>query len=95
MLHLIYPASKPWREKSETLLTLMNSSGVVVSECLVKIPCGGSHLCMVGEVFGPKATDQAGSSSYVLIRDVGCRLFGYHALIHPDGAFSFDHMFGF
>ena len=29
------------------------------------------------------------------VRDTTCRLFGYHGLVHPDGGFSLDHMFGF
>jgi hypothetical protein len=31
----------------------------------------------------------------VMIRDVTCRLFGYHGLVNQEGAFSLDHMFGF
>jgi hypothetical protein len=32
---------------------------------------------------------------YMLIRDLTCRLFGYHGLLHGEQAFSLDHMFGF
>ena len=38
---------------------------------------------------------RAGDGAYVLIRDTTCRLFGYHGLLHPEGSFSLDHMFGF
>ena len=33
--------------------------------------------------------------SDLIVRDVTCRLFGYHGLLGRDGAFSLDHMFGF
>ena len=36
----------------------------------------------------------AGAQCYVVIRDVTCRLFGYHGLT-SGAAFSLDHMFGF
>ena len=32
---------------------------------------------------------------YVVVRDTICRLFGFHTLLRPDGAFCFDHLFGF
>jgi len=31
----------------------------------------------------------------VLVRDLTCRLFGYHGLMDDAGGFSLDHMFGF
>jgi hypothetical protein len=37
----------------------------------------------------------AGANGYVLVRDVTCRLFGYHGLMDDKGGFSLDHMFGF
>ncbi len=33
-------------------------------------------------------------ASPVIVRDVTCRLFGYHGLMRAETAFSFDHMFG-
>ncbi len=33
-------------------------------------------------------------ASRVIVRDVTCRLFGYHGLMHGDTAVSFDQMFG-
>jgi hypothetical protein len=48
----------------------------------------------VSETFAAEDIRQAGEGGYVIIRDVTCRLFGYHGLISAD-AFSLDHMFGF
>jgi len=95
LLHIIYPASMPWREKSATTMTLINSSGVEVTSCAVEIPCGGSRLLYARDMFGPEAIARASPSGYISVRDFGCRLFGYHALVHSDGAFCLDHMFGF
>ena len=95
LLHIIYPASKPWREKSQTKIRLMDSLGDEIANHEINIPCGGSRLVSVREVFGRTTIGGEGSIRYVLINDAGCRLFGYHALIHPTGAFSLDHMFGF
>jgi hypothetical protein len=36
-----------------------------------------------------------GDGAYVIIRDLSCRLFGYHGLLNGDDSFSLDHMFGF
>jgi len=47
------------------------------------------------EHFGDALLRDAGPDGYVLIRDVTCRLFGYHGLMTDAGAFSLDHMFGF
>ena len=41
------------------------------------------------------ARERAGAGAYVIIRDVTCRLFGYHGLVGESGAFSLEHMFGF
>jgi hypothetical protein len=95
LLHIIYPASMPWREKSATTMTLMDSSGAEVASWGVEIPCSGSRLLSARDMFGSKAINRASPSGYISIRDSGCRLFGYHALVHPDGAFCLDHMFGF
>ena len=95
LLHIIYPASMPWRDKSATMVTLIDSSGVEVANFAVEIPCGGSRLLDAKDMFGPEAIARAGSWGYISVRDFGCRLFGYHALVHRDGAFCLDHMFGF
>ena len=47
------------------------------------------------ETFDAKDRKTAGAGAYVMIRDVTCRLFGYHGLINDGQAFSLDHMFGF
>lgn len=95
MCHLIYPASTPWHAVSETDLILFDATGAEIARRNVAIPCGGSLLWRASEMFEPEVLEAAGANSYVLIRDVTCRLFGYHGLEGGDGAFSFDHMFGF
>jgi hypothetical protein len=46
-------------------------------------------------MFPDAERDRAGDGAYVLVRDVTCRLFGYHGLLGEGGAFCLDHMFGF
>jgi hypothetical protein len=48
----------------------------------------------VNETFSADERGQAGEHGYCIVRDVTCRLFGYHGVIGPR-AFSLDHMFGF
>ncbi len=93
--HLIYPASTPWHAKSDTKLILHNGKGEPIATREVQIACGGSLLWRVSEMFEADEVEAAGETGYVLIRDVTCRLFGYHGLVNGDSAFSFDHMFGF
>ena len=92
--HLVYPASKPWRPRSDTSLSLMDANGSEVDKQNVAIPCSGSLLWRVDEVFDAAALARAGDGAYVLVRDATCRLFGFHGL-RTANAFSFDHMFGF
>src|SRR5260221_390335 len=42
MCHLVYPASRPWHETSDTALMLMSSQGQEVARRNLRIPCGGS-----------------------------------------------------
>lgn len=99
--HLIYPASMPWHEASQTRLTLFDGAGNEVAARDVAIPCGGSLYWRLSEMFDADERARASEtgpagSGYVMIRDTSCRLFGYHGLIAEDGsAFSLDHMFGF
>ncbi len=93
--HLIYPASTPWRETSETALELHDAAGAKIAESSLAIPCSGSRLWRVSEHFAKTDIAKASGGGYVLIRDRSCRLFGYHGLAEPDGRFSLDHMFGF
>lgn len=93
--HLIYPASTPWRPKSDTALILTSSQGEEISRAQIAIPCSGSHHWRVSETFEAKALEAAGDGAYVTIRDTTCRLFGYHGLVCGETAFSLDHMFGF
>ena len=43
MCHLIYPASTPWYETSDTCLLLHDGEGAEVAAQTVNIPCGGHH----------------------------------------------------
>jgi hypothetical protein len=93
--HLIYPASTPWHANSDTSLELHDASGTKIAEAELAIPCSGSRLWRVSEVFAAADIAKAANGGYVLIRDRTCRLFGYHGLRAADGRFSLDHMFGF
>ena len=95
LCHLIYPASTPWHELSHTQILLFDGTGKQTAERDIAIPCGGSHLWHYSEMFTAADRKAAGDGAYVVIRDKTCRLFGYHGLLGPDGAFSLDHMFGF
>jgi hypothetical protein len=93
--HLIYPASTPWHSHSATEIQLFSKEGKLTSKNHLKIPCGGSSYWRVREMFSAQELKSAGESSYILIRDETCRLFGYHGLIDAQERFSLDHMFGF
>jgi hypothetical protein len=95
LCHLTYPASTPWHAKSDTQLILTSNQGQEIAKATVAIPCNGSYHWRVSETFEAKALEAAGEGAYVLIRDTGCRLFGYHGLIMGESSFSLDHMFGF
>lgn len=96
LCHLMYPASVPWHETSDTSLTLMHRDGHEIAKRAVRIPCHGSLLWRVSAMFTPDERAAAGDHAYVLVRDTTCRLFGYHGLLSAkDAAFSLDHMFGF
>ncbi|WP_193367483.1 hypothetical protein [Pelagibius marinus] len=93
--HLIYPASTPWHARSETHLMLYDQDGQQIAEHEVQIACGGSLLWQPADFFSAADMRKAGPAGYVIIRDMTCRLFGYHGLMNGEKAFSFDHMFGF
>ena len=93
--HLVYPASTPWHPRSSTDLTLLDATGREVARRRVEIPCGGSLFWRYQETFSAAERATAGSEAYIVIRDVTCRLFGYHGLAGTGGRFSLDHMFGF
>lgn len=95
LCHLIYPVSSPWHEQSETQLILCDGEGVEVACRWVAIPCSGSLLWYYQDMFNEDERARAGQDAYVLIRDLTCRLFGYHGLLHGEEAFCLDHMFGF
>ncbi|OJX09421.1 MAG: hypothetical protein BGO77_05585 [Caedibacter sp. 37-49] len=93
--HLIYPASLPWYKESSTDLQLYNPEGRQVANHFIKIPCNGSFYWRYSEIFTSQERQQAGENAYVIIRDLTCRLFGYHGFYEAKGHFSLDHMFGF
>ncbi|MFT8646413.1 hypothetical protein [Gluconacetobacter sp.] len=92
---LIYPASANWRPWSRTVLSLHDGQGQAVAKADLEIACSGSAMVWPHRLFGAAAIARAGMGGYVMIRDVTCRLFGYHGVMRADGAFSLDHMFGF
>ena len=93
--HLIYPVSAAWHATSTTDLILTSASGHEIARHRLAIPANGSRLWRASEIFGWEALNRAGPGGYVLIRDMTCRLFGYHGLVNGETAFSLDHMFGF
>ena len=92
---LIYPASGPWHAGSSTMLLLHDGTGALVAEAPLTIACSGSVIVWPHTTFDVTALAAAGPDGYVLIRDLTCRLFGYHGLMDNAGGFSLDHMFGF
>lgn len=95
MCHLLYPASMPWAEKSSTDMNLFSAKGELIATTRIEIPCGGSHHIRYSTLFDVDTRNRAGDNAYVQIRDVTCRLFGFHGLIRPGVAFCLDHMFGY
>jgi hypothetical protein len=95
LCHLVYPASTPWHATSSTDLILNAGDGTEVARQRVAIPCGGSLFWRYHEMFDRRDRQRAGDRGYVIVRDVTCRLFGYHGLVTDTGRFSLDHMFGF
>jgi hypothetical protein len=92
---LIYPSSAKWHARSTTELQLHDGGGRVIATETIHIACSGSCMVWPHEVFGASTIAAAGPTGYVLVRDVTCRLFGYHGLMDGAGGFSLDHMFGF
>jgi hypothetical protein len=92
---LIYPASAAWHPRSTTELQLFDGAGRKIACETIRIACSGSAMVWPHEIFGAAMLMAAGANGYVLVRDVTCRLFGYHGLMDDKGGFSLDHMFGF
>jgi hypothetical protein len=95
MCHLLYPASMKWADASSTDLNLFSSQGEQVAATRIEISRGGSRHFRYSELFSDADRSAAGENAYIQIRDVTCRLFGFHGLLRPDTAFSLDHMFGY
>lgn len=94
--HLIYPSSSGiWRNHSATSLVLHDASGNEIASQHIQIAQNGSLFWRYSEMFDAADRRAAGEGAYVMIRDVTCRLFGYHGLVNDGGGFAFDHMFGF
>ena len=92
---LIHPASVEGTDTSETVLLLHAANGALLAQTTIRIAPNGSFMVRPQELFEASHLDHAGEGGYVLIRDLTCRLFGYHGLENGEGAFSLDHMFGF
>nr|WP_294917978.1 hypothetical protein [uncultured Neokomagataea sp.] len=92
---LIHPASVEGTHSSSTTLLLHSTDGHLIAETTITIPPSGSYMVRPHELFDGAHLEQAGVGGYVLIRDLTCRLFGYHGLENLEGGFSLDHMFGF
>lgn len=93
--HLVYPASTPWHKTSSTDLILTSHGGKEIAKAHMAIPCSGSRFWKASDMFTLEQFQAAGEGGYITIRDVTCRLFGYHGLMNGENAFSLDHMFGF
>jgi hypothetical protein len=94
--HLIYPSSAAiWHARSTTSLVLHDGQGREIAQRDVQIAQNGSLFWRYSEMFEVAERRAAGEGAYVMIRDVTCRLFGYHGLVNEAGGFAFDHMFGF
>ncbi|QDH15807.1 hypothetical protein E3E11_08025 [Oecophyllibacter saccharovorans] len=93
--HLLYPASLEGAPDSQTRLYLYGRDGKALAQRDLSLPACGSRLLHPHKLFTPQELTEAGEGGYVLIRDLTCRLFGYHGLENDEGAFSLDHMFGF
>lgn len=92
--HLIYPSSTTWHNASDTILTLFDRNGEIVTKTGIKIPRNGSRIWKYQDTFSELDRNKA-RGGYVVINDYTCRLFGYHGLRNKNGNFSLDHMFGF
>jgi len=92
---LIHPASIEGTDPSETVLLLHAVDGTLVAETIIHIQPSGSYIVRPHEMFENALLERAGVGGYILIRDLTCRLFGYHGLENGEGGFSLDHMFGF
>jgi len=92
---LIHPASIEGTIASETVLLLHAADGSLIAETTIHIQPSGSFMVRPHELFEGAHLERAGVGGYVLIRDLTCRLFGYHGLENGEGGFSLDHMFGF
>ncbi|UYH51861.1 hypothetical protein N5W20_03095 [Candidatus Kirkpatrickella diaphorinae] len=93
--HLIYPTSLEGGTPSETILHLMARDGTEIAQEAIHIAPSGSAIIWPDEIFGSELIGKAGEGGYVLIRDMTCRLFGYHGQMNGKAGFSLDHMFGF
>ncbi|MDD2862201.1 MAG: hypothetical protein PHI71_14205 [Acidiphilium sp.] len=90
---LAYPSSAPWHRHSATTLILHDATGIPVAERALEIACSGSATVEPWSIFTEAELGRA-TGGYVIIRDVTCRLFGYHGK-RSGTRISFDHMFGF
>lgn len=93
--HLIYPTSLDGQAPSQTTLHLVARNGKEIAQETIQILPSGSFIVWPHEIFGQDKINEAGEGGYILIRDLTCRLFGYHGQMNAEAGFSLDHMFGF
>ena len=94
--HLIYPSSNGiWWADSSTEIVLCNENAETIATRQIKIAQNGSYFFRYHSLFSLSERKQAGARPQIFIRDVTCRLFGFHGLTTISGGFAFDHMFGF
>lgn len=92
---LIYPCSGEKHPPSVTVLYLYAKDGSYIAEKTVSIQSSGSRIIYPDTLFPVEALKEATEEGYIIIRDLTCRLFGYHGVENEEGGFSLDHMFGF
>ncbi|MDI9349363.1 MAG: hypothetical protein QM537_05115 [Candidatus Symbiobacter sp.] len=96
LCHLIYPSSgNIWHPHSTTDIILMDENGEVCATRHIAIAQNGSYFFRTHSLFNETERAAAGGRPQIFIRDVTCRLFGFHGLTTTAGGFAFDHMFGF
>ena len=94
-VHLTYPSSGSWRPASDTTVLLHAADGELLGETRFSIPLHGSRVLHASTLFAGDLLAKAGPQGYMIVNDRTCRLFGYHGVTGPGGAFALDHMFGF
>lgn len=95
---LCYPAPMPERQKpSESRVMLFDRTGQVRRETMISIQPNGTFFARVDELFpdAQEALAGTGGIGVVKVRDLTCRIMGYHVVRHlPTGTLAIDHLYG-